>query len=257
MALEKQSKEGSGMPVKQKAMIVAVVVIFLIIIWQVVGLMGGFGHGSTPAPVPTKPVANHQNAKTSEMMSPNMNASTAGNNMPAQQGELRQGQVANDQRFMQMQQMSEQKYLDKINDLEDLKIQRAIAETNQAIATAKLATVTAEKNISDLLTKPAAPEVPAGTYANKLANPSMQGENAQPGAASSMPAAPEVAYTVISVSMQLGRWSAVIGSQGKLFNVVVGDVLGPDNSVVVSINKSGVMLRKNGVTRKISIMTAI
>ncbi len=255
MALEKQSKEGSGMPAKQKAMIVAVVVIFLVIIWQVVGLMG-FGHDSAPAPVPTKAVT-HQNAKTPEMTPPNANVSTASNTPPVQQGELKQAPVANDQRFMQMQQVNEQKYLDKISDLEDLKLQRAIAETNQAIATAKLATVTAEKNISDLLTKPVAPEVPAGTYANKLANPAMQGENAAAGAVPTMPVAPQVAYTVISVSMQLGKWSAVIGSQGKLFNVVVGDVLDPDSSVVVSINKSGVILRKNGVTRKVSIMTAI
>jgi hypothetical protein len=195
------------------------------------------------------------------MPSSMMHAPSAGNNSQAvqqvtPQAELKQAQVLSDPGFLQQQQMSEQKYIGKINDLEDLKIQRAIAETNQAIATAKLATVTAEKNISDLLTKPVMPEVPAGTYANKLANPGMQGENAV-----GLPpfGSPQqvVQYTVISVSMQLGRWNAVIGSQGKLYNVIVGDVLTPDNSVVVSINKNGVMLRKNGQVRKVSIMSSI
>src|SRR5579862_3664358 len=106
MALEKQSKEGalSGMPAKQKAMIVAVVVIFLVIAWQVVGLMGGIGGGSTSAPtVPavTKPVS-AQNSKTQGMMPPSkVNASSASMGEPAQQTELKQGLVGTDPRLAQ------------------------------------------------------------------------------------------------------------------------------------------------------------
>lgn len=250
MALEKQAN--SGMSLKQKAMMGAVVVIFLVVIWQVVGLMGG--GTSVPPVVVSKPVANQGAKSAGTMSSSTMSApSSANNGQPAQQQvELKQAPVVNDPAFLQQQQENAQKYVGKINDLEDLKIQRAIAETNQAIATAKLATVTAEKNISDLLTKPSMPEVSAATYANKLASQGAQGT----GETITINT-PQVQYTVISVSMQLGRWNAVIGSQGKLYNVVVGDVLTPDNSVVTSINKNGVMLRKNGQSRKVSIMSAI
>jgi len=262
MALEKQVKERmlSGMTTKQKGTIGAMAVIVLIVIWQVIGLIGG-GGGSSAPPVPVKPVVN-QGAKMMGAGSVGVNAAAS---QATQQADLRQAQVINDTRFLQLQQMTEQKYIGKINDLEDLKIQREIAETNQAIATAKLATVTAEKNISDLLTKPAAPEIPVGAYANKLATPTLQGESVvnESGASPSAPAAPTVPvipqaeYTVISVSMQLGKWNAVIGYQGKLYNVTVGDVLSADNSMVTNINKSGVVLKKDGKIRKISIMLAI
>lgn len=263
MALEKNI---TGMPARQKAIMAAVVIIFLIVIWQVVGLMGwGSGSSTTTTTTTTTTKATTNPAMTHSTPMPSNGAAAgtpaptspaAANTNPAnpqQPPELKQAQVMNDPQFAQQQQMNEQKYIGKINDLEDLKLQRAIAETNQAIATAKLATVTAEKNISDLLTKPAAPEVPAGTYANKLANPGMQGEGGNAPAAAST----QVEYTVISVSMQLGRWSAIIGSQGKLYSVTTGDILTPDNSVVTRINKNGVTLRKNGTSRKVSIMTAM
>lgn len=262
MALEKQTKESmlSGMTSKQKGTVGAMIVIVLIVIWQVIGLIGG--GGSVPPVAPVKPVAN-QGAKTVGAPGP-VGASAV--SQATQQADVRQAQVISDTRFLQLQQMTEQKYIGKINDLEDLKIQKEIAETNQAIATAKLATVTAEKNISDLLTKPAAPEIPAGAYANKLATPTLQGESVvnEPGTSSptsaSAPAAPvipRVEYTVISVSMQLGKWNAVIGYQGKLYNVTVGDILSEDNSVVTNINKNGVILNKDGKIRKVNIMLAI
>lgn len=262
MALDKQAKEGmlAGMTTKQKGMTVAVIVIILIVIWQVMGLIDG--GGSAPS-VPEKPIIS-QGAKMAGPGSGSVGVNAV--SQATQQTELRQAQVISDARFLQLQQMTEQKYIGKINDLEDLKIQREIAETNQAIATAKLATVTAEKNISDLLTKPAVPEISQRAYANKLTTPTLQGESVSPGvntdteSATSSPAAPvipQVEYTVISVSMQLGKWSAVIGYQGKLYNVIVGDVLSADNSVVANINKGGVELKKEGKTRKVNITLAI
>ena len=205
-----------------------------------------------------KPVV-AQGGKTGEAARP---GGTNAASQATQQAEVRQAQVISDAQFLQQQQMTEQKYIGKINDLENLKIQKEIAETNQAIATAKLATVTAEKNISDLLTKPAAPEIPAGAYANKLATPTLQGESIvnEPSVSSPAPAAPaipQIEYKVISVSMQLGKWNAVIGYQGKLYNVTVGDILSEDNSVVTNINKNGVLLKKDGKIRKVNIMLAI
>jgi cytochrome bd-type quinol oxidase subunit 1 len=246
----------SGMTPKQKGMIVAMAIVVLVIIWQVKGLMGG----SSQEIAPPKLAANTTSTKTTPSAG-GANTAASVNNQALQQNELRQAQVGGDARFLQQQQMSEQKYIGKLNDLEDLKIQREIAETNQAIAAAKLATVTAEKNISDLLTKPSTPEVSASTYANKLAGPAAPAEpnTAPDGVSPPIPAAvpAETQYTVISVSMQLRKWSAIIGYQGKLYNVSVGDVLGADGSVVTNINKSGVTLKKEGNTRKISITSAI
>ncbi|MCE3237301.1 MAG: hypothetical protein K0R24_282 [Gammaproteobacteria bacterium] len=241
------------MTAKQKAMIGVMVVIVLVVIWQVMGLIGT---GSTK-PVPSATPTVNKNSGASKMGASPPSPSTEGNKT-LQQNELRQAPVANDARFLQLQQMSEQKYIGKLNDLEDLKIQREIAETNQAIATAKLATVTAEKNINDLLTKPAKPEVPASAYANKLAHPGTEETAAEGSLASSATRAmPEVDYTIISVSMQLHKWNAIIGYQGKLFNVGIGDVLAADGSVVTDINKNSVTLKKDGGIRKINITTGI
>ena len=127
---------------------------------------------------------------------------------------------------------------------------------NQAIAASKLATVTAEKGISDLLTKPTPMQVSAGEYASKLAGPVRQGESLlgqQMGTAAPV----EVQYTVISVSMQLHKWNAVLGYQGKLYNVSIGDVLPVDGAVVVSISRNGVILNKDGKRRKVSLVAAI
>ncbi|MCD6039233.1 MAG: hypothetical protein K0S27_633 [Gammaproteobacteria bacterium] len=256
MALEKQAKE--GMTVKQKGVIGAIIFIVLIIAWQIMGLMSDRTSGPT---IPTKSSINQGAANKMTSDSAGANAVPVNNNQMMQQSQLRQAPVMADARFLQLQQMSEQKYIAKINDLEDLKIQREIAETNQAIAAAKLATVTAEKNISDLLTKPAAPapEIPQASYANKLTHPVFPGESvgAESGAAPPVQVTPPVEYSVISVSMQLGKWSAVMGYKGKLYNVIVGDILPEDDSVVMSINKSGVVLKKEDKTRKISIMLAI
>lgn len=244
---------GAGMTAKQKGMIGAMIIIVLVVIWQVMGLVGS---GSSAKPVSAGSTASKNGTANKMTSTMPTSALTAGNNPTLQPNELRQAAVASDTRFLQLQQMSEQKYIGKLNDLEDLKIQREIAETNQAIATAKLATVTAEKNISDLLTR-TAPE--ASAYANKLAQLGTNGANvnANEAPASPVPVALDVGYSIISVSMQLHKWSAIIGYQGKLFNVVVGDVLAPDGSVVVNINKNSVILKKNDTIRKISITSSL
>src|SRR5690606_24594193 len=136
-----------------------------------------------------------------------------------------------------------------VNELQMLKIQRDIAETNKAIAGAKLDTVNAQKNIVTLL----APEQPSN-YAQHLVNPTGA---AAPTAGTPPPTIIEVPYTVISVTEIQGRWGAVIGAQGKLYNVHVGDVLPADKSKVISINKSGVVLEKDGVKKIVSLVPII
>lgn len=245
MAPESQMKNAiSEVTNRQKMIAAAFIVVVLVIIWQVVGLLGNKSVKVTPAP------------SVGALKKDGQFNSSSPSQLASSEPVVRQAPVQTDNQFMKMQHDAEQQYVSKVNELESLKIQREIAEMNQAISAAKLATVTAEKGISDVLTKPSLPPVSAGEYASRLASPVRQGESVvggQPGSA--VPA--EVTYTVISVSMQLHKWSAVIGYQGKLYNVSVGDVLPLDGAVVESINRGGVVLRKNGKSRKISLVSAI
>ncbi|MHB1948373.1 MAG: hypothetical protein ACYCQI_09695 [Gammaproteobacteria bacterium] len=272
------------MTTKQKVTIAAFVVIILIIIWQVMGLMGG-GAPTSPA-TPAKMAAT--NKQPNQMMTnappgapaggaspaiapnppgtpmqPGMNPAAA---VPPEQQQLKEVPVNLDANIVELQKQTEQKYIDQVNQLQSLKLQKEIAETNQAIASAKLATVTAEKSVSDLLTKQAPQPIPYMPASAFNVAPGQGGVPAAPptegGPASNVPPPPLTAtavvpYTVISVSMELGKWSAVLGLQGKLYNVYIGDVLPIDGSVVTSINKNGVILVKDGKRRKISIISSL
>lgn len=255
---------------RQKITIGAFAIVVLVIIWQVVGLMGGGSKPATTAAI--KPVAKPagQMAATSPTGTPAMQT---GPNAPSQAGAPTQAQipaqpsmrevpVSLNAQIVELQKQTEQKFVDQLNQLQTLRVQREIAETNQAIATAKLATVTAEKSVSDILTKPSQPQYPtfAGGYAAPASttNPSSTTE-AIPAQAPAVSIAPiEIAaYTVISVTMELGRWNAVLSLQGKMYSVSIGDVLPIDGSVVTSINKNGVVLTKDGKHRRISILSSI
>lgn len=269
MASENKMKEKfSQITSRQKAIMGAMVVVVLIIVWQVTGLFGG--GKSTPTPVAIKPVSTMQATSSSPSAANNRSATSpsqgpeAASSLPAEHVVApRQATVLNEPQFMKLQKMTEEKYIGKLNELEELKIQRQIAETNQAIAAAKLATVSAEKDISDLLTKPAPVLVPPSAYANQLVAPTVTGQevvNVNNGTTMPPPPIkeePVIDYSLISVSMQLNRWSAVLGYQGKLYSVNVGDTLQPDGSVVTSINKNSVILKKDDKTRKVNIVSSI
>ena len=218
------------MPARQKATIVVFALVIIILLWQIMGLFGG-GGGESAQPIqpdlaavpgqpqiqgtPTQPVAPQPAA------------------LPRQAG-LTPRETA----LLKLQQETELKYITAVNELQMLKIERQIAENNKAIMSAKLDTITAQKNIVNLLTVQAPPPEFVAS-----APPS------QPEA--------EVSYTVVSVSQIKYKWNAVLGYQGRLYNVTVGDVLPSDGSKVVSIDTSGVVLEKEGVRRKFSLVPII
>jgi hypothetical protein len=277
MTPEKQMKNRlQDMPLKQKITIVITIIVVLIVIWQVIGLFGNESVPPAKAPVIATKMNSKAPAASNMIQGPGnlppgqpMVATQAQAVPPGQVVAPREVAITRDQ-YLQEQEKTEKKYLKQLNDLEQLKLERQIEETNQAIATARLATVTAEKSTADLLTKPT-PVVSNAAYANQLVRPTRSGESvvessgppeivSQPPtsvAELEPPPIPDVSYSVISVSMQFNRWTAVIGSQGKLFNVSVGDTLPPDGSVIVSINKNGVVLKKDDRKRKVSITSAI
>lgn len=259
---------GSGISTKQKLMAVILIIVIAVIIWQVMGVMGsgsssnGKNAAITPASAPAQPQPAH---KPAAPMQPSANPAGAtvvvppAPNMMQQQpapmtsqaANPAQPQAASNADIIKAQQDQQQAYLTSVNELQMLKLQRDIAETNQAIETARLATETAKKNITDLMAKPIPQPTPAGNYANSLVKP------VQPSGDSNGAMAMAVPYTVISVSMQLNRWTAVLGYQGKLYSVSVGDVLPVDGWVVSYIGRDGVVLKKEDQTRKISLVPAI
>lgn len=257
----------AGMPTKQKVMAAVTIVILIVVVWMIVGMLKGNKAPEVTSPPPQ--MARSMNAASPQnnaMGQPaNLNGASGGTSMQQQAPAPAVVQanvmtVNKNADLMKEQQQTQKDYLDKLNELQLLKVQREISETNQAIAAARLATVTADKNMTDLLTKPtvpAAPEVPTSVYANGLAMPIPSGANINNPKAPPAPVAPAVSYVVISVSMQLGTWHAVIGESGKLYNVGLGDVLPPDGSVVTSITSRGVVIEKGDKKQIINLISSI
>lgn len=243
----------ANMTTRQKATIGLFIVVLLIVIWQVAGL---FGSNDSSAPPPQRAA--------------NMPAVTApGAAAPAVPATLQRPQAAQlikqqaplsqrELELMKLQQETQAKYLAALNELQLLKVSKDIAETNQAIAKAKLETISAEKNIVNMLAPPPPPVTPAA-YASGLVNPASAAapEQTPPSPPANAVTQQETNYTVVSVSLLQYRWSAVLGYQGSLYNVSVGDVLPPDRSKVVSIDKTGVWIEKDNTKRKLSLVPII
>lgn len=220
-------------PGKRRQAIIGVILVAVIgfMLWQVFGLFGG-----------SKPSAPKKTAATRAVQAPMPTPKAA--ELPAA-APLSPREI----QMMQAQQALEAQYLAAINELQMLKIQREIADANKAIASAKLATVNSQKSIVSLL----APEQ-SNNYAQRLTNTAQGVPVGQSGAPTNII---ETKYTVISVSEIQGRWSAVLGAQGKLYNVHVGDVLPADSSKVVSIDRGGVVLEKDGMKKTVSLVPVI
>lgn len=272
MAPPKELREGTT--TRQKIIAVVLVIILIVVVWQIISLVRG-GKTTPPSPVmtplskraPTTPPVLATNPSVSNL--PVGNPPLGNNPPPPPPGEIppvREAPVTMDPQTTEAQKKTDQKYVEQLNQLQLLKIQREIAETNQAIAAARLATVTSEKNVSDLLTRPPTPpppSLPSGVTTSETANVLSvpQGPNASPvpppPPTKPIVIPPPVEYSVVSVSMQLCRWSAVISAADKLFNVSVGDVLPLDGAIVASINKNGVVLIKNGKRKRLMITSSL
>lgn len=249
---------------KQKIMIIATVFVMIIVVWQGVKLIGG-GGSSQPAMTPAN--ANRPATTTGTMgQQPGAGAAMATAQQPGQPGAAaapvenqtpKQVAVPMNAEILKIQQETQAKYINALNELQMLKVQRDIAETKQAITSSILANATAEKSITDLLTvqqMPTQPQYLAPPTAEASAAPT-----AAPVAPVPMPklsSSPEINYGVSSVYFKGDRWVAVLTYQDKAFTVSVGDTLPVDNSVVTAIDKNGVTLSKDRALRKLLISAA-
>jgi len=259
---------------KQKGMAAAIVVIVLILLYLMKGMFGGGSVPETtikPSPAPT---AMSATAPPGAVPARNPTPTAAMGNTPTGQQPAAnampvpvKASIPQDVSLLSKQKEDQEKYIDSVNRLQMLKLEKDIAETNQAISAANLATKTAEKNINELFVKPAPPPVTTADYAAKLGGPATtptpaivtpppEAPGLPPGGLAP-PEQPEIPYVVISVTMIAHKWSAVMGYQGKLYHVSVGDVLPVDGSRVLAINKSGVIIQKDSKRRKVSLVSAI
>lgn len=253
------------MSTRQKAIAGGVLVLIVILIWQLISMFGG--SKTPPAKPPTTaqtiPPPPNGNGPPINGAGPAASASTV-----PQAEQMTTSKMTNQQQaeLMRLQQETQQKYIIALNELQMLKLAQQIAETNKDIASAKLATVTAQKGIVDLLTKPAPVVETPASFSPGLITPNPSGtlpiqpvSPPPPGGTVSVTTSTSqnANYVVISVSELVNRWSAVLGYQGKLYSVLIGDVLPPDQSMVIGINKFGVTLEKDGVQRKVSLVPII
>ena len=239
----KQMQALTNMPNRQKMTIGVIILVFIIIAWQVMGLFGG----SAPTPVKTTAGGATPAAPTQSRGPQQVPVFT--------QAQLNEREAA----LMKLQKDTQDKYIMAVNELQLLKIEREIAENNKAIVSAKLDTVTAQKGILSLLS-PSITQPAPGAFAPGLVTPALSGvPQGQPVAQQSVGTAQDegLNYAVVSVSQISYKWNAVLGSGTNLYQVSIGDILPPDRSKVVSIDKTGVVLEKDGKRRKMSLVPII
>ncbi len=271
MADDKSKFSMSTVTTKQKVIGVATVVIVIFLIYEVIGMFSGGGSAPAESSAPAAMPAKSMSAASPAAQTPGGTAMPTG--MPPAQPQptavpstgpvvaTSAAPAPKDTETMKAQDEQQKAYLDSLNQLQLLKLKRDIAETNQAIAAARLATETANKSMSDLLTTPAVPAAPASSFLGNMTGTTGVPPNMPPPVMAETdqvkpPPPAETPYTVISVSMQSQRWTAVLGTQGKLYSVSIGDTL-DDGSTVASINRTGVVLVKDGKRRKIGIVSTI
>lgn len=226
----------------------AAVVIGAVAIWQIISMFGG---GDQSAQVASKPQTrpNPEIPKRADLI-PKPAAS--------QKAPMTETEIA----LLKMQQETQAKYIAALEQLQMALVQKDIATANKDIANAdrdvmkaKRESVVAQKNILELLSPPKptlgmeAGGMPATTPAAQAAR------NAAAAAAGAQ--ATQNEFTVVTVSYTQGKWTAVLAYADKLYSVSVGDALAVDGSTVQTIDRSGVTLDKNGVTRKLTMATVI
>lgn len=233
----------ANMTTRQKVTAGIVVVVVLIIIWQLYGM---FSSGSSDQPLP-KAAPPTTTAAKRPPASTNASGAMQPDGTPATADIMQQTRplTPNEAAIMKLQQETQASYLAALSELQMLKVQKDIAVASKDISTAKLATVTSQKKIIDMLSPP----VPAPSA--ELINKNIVAQSA------AVLANQDVKYSVVSVSQLQYRWSAVLSFKGSLYSVHVGDMLAPDGSKVISIGNDGVTIQKDGERKKLPLITSI
>lgn len=265
-------KQGfAALPPRQKTIVVIILMMAVFAVWEVIGVLRGGKNASiaispsqpavaATAPTPKPPQLKPDLPKSAppavqQMAGPAPAAATpprppASPHLTPQQSHPEVESTPPSSIVLVQQEQVQSKYVNALNELQMLKIQKEIAETSQAIVAAKLATATAEKSISDLLSEG---ETPANKPGGPTTGPSSTNveppQQLPPGVIAETPGS----YSVQSVSMEQDQWHAVVKFKDKLYNVSVGDMLPPDKSLVKTIDQRGVTLDMGGMEQRIPL----
>lgn len=231
----------SPSPNNRRQLIIGLIffIVILIVAWQVYSLFKGEGT--------TAPQARPTNIPNAPTQQPNLPPQPA---VPKPTTTLPKPTLTIQEiEQIKLQKQNEERYINAVNQLQMLKIEQQIAEANKAIITAKLDTVKAQKSITDL-SQPinsGVPFIPSVTpTAPTSTNSSADGINML----SSI-------YTVISVSQLQGKWSAVLSTKDKLYQVHVGDELPDTGAKIITIDSNGVMFKIGDEQRKLALISII
>lgn len=213
---------------KQKIKLGIFAVILVIVIWEAYGLMSG---PSTPATNNSgqPPVIVQQKVEThvqEKQFVPVKITSSA------------------------VLQKNQEAYVKALNQLQLLKVQEAIQSTKKSIADSQLATKESEEKMQTLTRPAVMPMAPVSSdaYAKNLVNPVDANTTGAVIDADS--------YKLLYVASESGVWQAIIGNNGKLYNVELNTAL-PDGSVVMDITSTKVTLSNHGVRRILSITPTV
>jgi hypothetical protein len=214
---------------KQKVKLIALIVVLLIVVWQLSSLFGSSG-SRTPAIKKQSMIAPQVSERPGVIKKeslPKLSAEATNNTSKSQRN-----------------------YIDALNKLQMLQVEQKILTTKESISQAKLSIATTEKNLMELNAPPPIPApIPVATYAKHLVNP-----------AGNQPSFHIIdnsnnRYKLLYVANVSGAWQAIIGNQGKLYNVTIGTAL-PNGSRIATITDTTVTL-ENGNTRKTISITPV
>ena len=228
---------------RKKATAGVILLVVFILVWQISSL---FGKASSPPKAGGASVAVAQTANSATTTPPPPPPPPKPAEVP-QTVPMTEREIA----LMTLQQETQTKYLEALNELQMLKVTRDIAFTNRDITNAILGKVESQKKIVEMLA-PTAPLPPPPSASTSTSTQTSSTQTTTTGGLSQ-----EVTYTVVSISQIQYRWGAVLSYNGRLYNVHVGDILPSDGSMVVAIAKESVTLQSNGVQKKISLVPII
>ncbi len=240
----------SDMEPKQKGMLVATVIVFIIIGYMVYRV---FFAGTSPAPAPVKtapvnaakpqqvaPAANNNAASdlavngnsTTGAAASAVNATAAAPTVPQVVEMPKRELTPEELNLLEERRQVQQQYLQLVNQYQLMEMQNKVATSQSALIKTQLETAKSEQQATKL----------------GVLLPGQQGPSDADKSLSGV--------TLVYVGQKNGVWSAVLNLRGQYATVKVGSHL-PDDSVVSTINDNGIVLYKDGERRTLTVATVV
>lgn len=238
----------SDMEPKQKGVLVATIIIFIIIGYMVYRVFFA-GTSPAPAPVKTAPViaakpqqaAPVNNAASDLAVNANSTAGVAAStvntapvaNAAPEVVEMPKRELTPEElNLLEERRQVQQQYLQLVNQYQLMEMQNKVATSQSTLIKTQLETAKSEQQATKL----------------GLLLPGQQGPSDADKSLSGV--------SLVYVGQKNGVWSAVLNLRGQYVTVKMGSHL-PDDSVVSTINDNGIVLYKDGERRTLTVATAV